>query len=1233
MKRVVSGGLSWWSFALAVGLATGAGACHPTRPAESASTKQLDALGAAFASASETEQRGDGKTAVARHLALVDQGLGAGDAGVGAVAAGLDALVWRQTAALSRVSGNHALVYRVPGALDDVRARLTEFSSSKRGSAFARSLVAMALLDLARFSGDAPAATRWRTEAGVITHATVVGPLSAATLTSLGAASPLEEGAVRDRYPGVGPFAAAMAPLVVEADDGALDVGASSTQPGLHVAVVDVEVPRAQRVWVAIQSTAAVQVAAGGRAVVSRPYALGGSAAMRVGWVEASAGTLRVAVRLGNNEDGARVQLVVVGADGAPLTARAPAVGAAANASATAAGAFDVARPGASVELNAAALLALGDGRTARRLLEDSATSPGAALLYARTLGRTDDTPENRRIERARAAYDQVLTAWPDAWEAHAGAALLAAARKGFAEGRVESLRDLGALRAKTTIAPPLRAFEAATAAEAGLRDVALEGLAALREPLSGTSLLASLEEKVQPRVGAEAEARVCSPRYDRSSLACLQMHQRRGDLAGARTELARLRELRGSARALPGTDLALALGAGDAAQLTRVVDAMTPSERTLGSLGLLPVNEVKARLERDRTTARDAPAAIGQLRRLLGDDPAPALEAEGSRVIAQHRGAGGADTSATLVLLHTERYELAADGLLHGVVHDVRRVAGTTDVEQGVGGTAVSVTGRDMRKLLRRLIHKRDGRRLEPDAAAMATQGNSDLSQLEPGDYIEQIIETWALPDRTGNLVVDTPDLLPERTGVQRAEIELRHPRSVRLSRWSHPLLGRPDERDEGEQHIVRYTLQRQPPRRIEDSAPRMDRDVALSFGTYQWADVGRHLGELIAALGDDDPYVARWAHQASGEGADATTVVRRIVEAAGKTVRVPQANLLSDTSAALASGPQALSARPILELGQGSRSWVIYRALQLLRVPVEIVVAEREPFSADPAFPPRPARFDHSLVVAHLPDGDVWIDADVPGAPLPAGQVSPELRGRVALRTTGDLVPVQGASAESARDEVEVSLKVDDRGDARGTVALQLRGRAAQAIADALERVAGADRLELLRAVVLAWVPWATVNEATLTTADASGTLALRADVTVPALAQGEGQGWTLPGLEPLHSVLPRPVASTLGATYAARLGRQSALAIDASVAYRVRRHLELPPSWKAPQLPPPASIKHDLFEASRSGKVSGSTLDEEFSLSVTSGTVAPDAYERFAAQAKRADDAFLAGVRVSR
>ena len=57
-----------------------------------------------------------------------------------------------------------------------------------------------------------------------------------------------------------------------------------------------------------------------------------------------------------------------------------------------------------------------------------------------------------------------------------------------------------------------------------------------------------------------------------------------------------------------------------------------------------------------------------------------------------------------------------------------------------------------------------------------------------------------------------------------------------------------------------------------------------------------------------------------------------------------------------------------------------------------------------------------------------------------------------------------MQGASADSARDEIEQTLRVDERGDARGTIAIQMHGRAAQAIADALERVAGAVELPVV-------------------------------------------------------------------------------------------------------------------------------------------------------------------------
>ena len=86
----------------------------------------------------------------------------------------------------------------------------------------------------------------------------------------------------------------------------------------------------------------------------------------------------------------------------------------------------------------------------------------------------------------------------------------------------------------------------------------------------------------------------------------------------------------------------------------------------------------------------------------------------------------------------------------------------------------------------------------LEPDAAANASQA-SDLSQLEQGDYVEQIVDGWALPGDTGQLVIDTPDLLPERTSVREADIEVRRAASIPFAVWAHPLLGAPEEKRRG--------------------------------------------------------------------------------------------------------------------------------------------------------------------------------------------------------------------------------------------------------------------------------------------------------------------------------------------------------------------------------------------------------------------------------------------------
>ncbi len=359
---------------------------------------------------------------------------------------------------------------------------------------------------------------------------------------------------------------------------------------------------------------------------------------------------------------------------------------------------------------------------------------------------------------------------------------------------------------------------------------------------------------------------------------------------------------------------------------------------------------------------------------------------------------------------------------------------------------------------------------------------------------------------------------------------------------------------------------------------------------------------------------------------------MVAAVVAAAGRALREADSGILSDYGGGIAS-VQSRTARTFLTSHDGSRSWLIVRSLRELGVPCDIVVAENDPYSGDPSFPAHFGRFLHPLVVAHLEGRDLWIDADVRGPPLPAGHISPELRGRLALRGDGAVEPLPAVEGGGERDEVDVRLALDDRGNARGTFAIVLRGRDAQELAEALLRVVGAERQHALRDVVLAWLPWANVDDVQLASSEGSWQVSLRAAVNVSGYAQLEGRKtWLLPGLDTLHWSWPRARVSSLGATFATRRGRESALALSAAVQYHVHRRIELPRGVLVARLPGPVELRAQLVEASRKIGVSGAGVEDDFVLGVATGTIPTKDYAAFVAVAHAADDAFLASTRLT-
>jgi hypothetical protein len=197
-------------------------------------------------------------------------------------------------------------------------------------------------------------------------------------------------------------------------------------------------------------------------------------------------------------------------------------------------------------------------------------------------------------------------------------------------------------------------------------------------------------------------------------------------------------------------------------------------------------------------------------------------------------------------------------------------------------------------------------------------------------------------------------------------------------------------------------------------------------------------------------------------------------------------------------------------------------------------------------------------------------------------------------------------------------------------------LRGRAAQDLSEALVRLVGDERQRALRAIALGWTPYATVDKVELSSSEGSSQVAIRAEITAVAYAQVQGQKpetrtWVLPGIDPVHVVFPRPYVSTLTSSYASLASRQSALAIHQATQYRVRRRIELPQSTKILRVPSRFEGKGPLLAASRKTHVTGTILEEDFTLDVATGTVAKERYDEFTAAAQRTDDAFRTSIRV--
>ncbi|MEM9696870.1 MAG: hypothetical protein AAGA56_30320, partial [Myxococcota bacterium] len=258
-------------------------------------------------------------------------------------------------------------------------------------------------------------------------------------------------------------------------------------------------------------------------------------------------------------------------------------------------------------------------------------------------------------------------------------------------------------------------------------------------------------------------------------------------------------------------------------------------------------------------------------------------------------------------------------------------------------------------------------------------------------------------------------------------------------------------------------------------------------------------------------------------------------------------------------------------------------------------------------------------------------WIDADVEGAPLPPGLVSPELRGKKALFLDGSLRPIDAEKPQP--DEIEISLRMDPQGNSRGRFRAALRSRSGQRLAQALEDATpGAARRALLEGVVHAWLPSAEISSVGRGGARPGVAIVIEATVSrfesaVPT-SVNQVNVREISGIWPLWSGYPTSVRSTLAQRFL-RQGRPRRVNVPTSTLYRVTRTIELPARAKMGSIPPRYAYDEGSLQARRATSVKGSILVDEFFFGLASGAMAPDDPNQLELDMRSIDAAFLRGV----
>lgn len=1187
--------------------------CAASKPAESPDQVRTR-LDGSVTSYTRSSQEDDPSVAAERAIDLVQ--LGAAARSLEAVTVGLAELFDPAGSPMARIAHRHGLFYTTkhPSLTAQFHAdpsvRRLEEAAEGTESVTLRGLIHARLAEAARYAGLQEEAARQFDASGCVTAAWVSGP-TAWDLSALHAPDPVAE-TLPTRT--LGSLGLMFESTVSDGYGCTLHLNAASAQNGIRTVAVDFE-STDDPIAVSMGARSAAHLTIDGVTILARDTSHPDTTQTHYARVTLAPGKHRLAVRAASY-DSDTLELHVYGAKTRPAS------GSVQNTANRVSKVEPLGAVNARSPLSLAFQLATGNLQVFEGLHADP--RPEVQLLVARALEAMRDLPHVEQMEASRYAYEQVQRAWPKAWEPALMLAVLDGRRASPQEASFVTLKALG-----NASHPFLQAYASHLAHRENLED--MRAMASKRsETLGGTAFHEELAEAQERGSATELAARSCGKvGRDWASETCHSVLLRMGKQREARAELERLAQLEGAPRRHALGMLRSALIDREPKDIRAAYTLILPGERTLAAAAMTGVPIDREKL---LPTLEQALGDYGIYLAAKGQSASETMRSEALALVAKDRAAPEMKDSGTVVLRHVQDYDLGSDGILHYTQYDLRRVSGTQDVENNAQAQGPTVLGNDAQRTLRVRVLKRDGRIVEPDATPNASQDHAQLSQLEAGDYVEMLYEGWAMPDAIGGLSVFGPDLMPERTAVASAKLRLRVPERAALTFHVHPILGKGATTTSGGLRTTEYVLDHRPVRLMEPGTPRLEDLVGLVMTNQTWEGIARQhrSAALLRTGGIAD--TRRWAREAIGGERDPRKMAEALVRASGQAVKTATRGTFIAESNGVRDGAPGRTLRSVLATKEGSRTWLLHEGLRTVGIPVEVWLSETESWSDIAGFPPTLGRFTVPLLMVHLPGSDVLIDADVAGPPLPLGRISPELRGRKALKVSDGSIVTLPKDAEDVSDEADLRLALDASGDAKGDVTLLLRGQVAQSLSEALIKTVGIERDRLLRTVLSAWVPYATIDDITLSFSEDSWQIALRARLTLGGFGMREGPVVRIAGIEPMHIMFPRPAASTLTSMFGSQGSRQTNLSINRPTVMHLRRRIEVPKGTAAVMVPRAFRVQSDIlrnasrttsFAASPDGKT---VLEDDFKLDLIAGVVPKEGFETFIGQLRSIDEAFL-------